>query len=48
MPPHVRKRFERLARECVRSAQAGEYTGAALALLSALYDLGVRTGSVNA
>ncbi|MPY67807.1 hypothetical protein F8S09_14135 [Deinococcus sp. SDU3-2] len=48
MRPHVRSRLGSLARECVRSAEAGELTGAALALLSALSDLGVRSGGVGA
>jgi hypothetical protein len=48
MRPHVRARLGSLARTCVRSAEAGELTGAALALLSALADLGVRSGGVGA
>ncbi|SEJ70048.1 hypothetical protein SAMN04488058_1153 [Deinococcus reticulitermitis] len=48
MRPHVRARLGFLARECVRSAEAREKTGAALALLSALADLGVRSGGVDA
>ncbi len=48
MRPHVRERLGVLARECVRSAERGEQAGAALALLSVLYDLGVRSGGVGA
>lgn len=47
MRPHVRERFSLLARECVQSAERGELAGSAL-LLSGLYDLGVRLGSVKA
>ena len=42
--PHVRERFRVLAAECVRSAEAGELTGAALALLSVLAEKAVRGG----
>ena len=42
--PHVRERFEVLAAECVRSAECGEKTGAAFALLSALSEKAVRGG----
>lgn len=48
MRPHVRSRFGELARFAVLSAERGENTGAALLILSGLYDLGVRLGSVKA
>ena len=46
--PHVRERFAKLARYAVMSAENGEHAGAALLILSGLYDLGVRLGSVKA
>lgn len=48
MRPHVRARFGELARYAVRSAERGEQAGAALLILSGLYDLGVMLGSVQA
>ena len=48
MRPNVRERFGELARYAVLSAERGEQAGAALLVLSGLYDLGIRLGSVRA
>ena len=42
--PHVGERLGILARHCVRSAECGEKAGAALQILSALAELGIKAG----